>query len=147
MCTRLFLRLLGKHNNGVVVNLTSAAAVTIYPTQSSYHLSKLLGLAMQAWIAAENPNVVAVALNPGVVATDMLQDKFAFLADDKPELTGAFCVWLATKNASFLNGKYTSVHWDVVELMERQEEIKNGKDLSIDLVGRFGCRLQQTVES
>ena len=140
MCTKNFLRLLGKEHPGCVINLTSAAAITVYPTQSSYHLSKLLDLAIQPWIAAENPNVVAIALNPGVVPTDMLQEKFAFLAVDKPELTGAFCVWLATAAASFLSGKYVSIHWDVKELMERADVIRGGKDLTIDLVGEFGLR-------
>ncbi|OAL19996.1 hypothetical protein AYO20_11569 [Fonsecaea nubica] len=61
------------------------------------------------------PNVTAISLNPGVVETDMLQEKYVYLAIDKAELTGAFCEWLVTDKASFLNGKYASVRWDFEE--------------------------------
>lgn len=45
------------------------------------------------------------------------------------ELPGHFCVWLASPEAKFLKDKFVWANWDVDELKERADEIKNNKFL------------------
>jgi NAD(P)-dependent dehydrogenase (short-subunit alcohol dehydrogenase family) len=92
-----FLKLLGKKRKGTIVNLTSALALTAMPIASSYGLSKLVVIQLQAYIAAENPNVTAVALHPGIVKTDMTHPIFEPFALDTPALIGGVGVWLSTE--------------------------------------------------
>lgn len=47
---------------------------------------------------------------------------------DSPELSGAVCVYLSTKDADFLRGRYVSAQWDLPELAKRKDEILE-KDL------------------
>jgi hypothetical protein len=51
------------------------------------------------------------------------------------ELPGQFCVWLASPEAKFLNRKFVWANWDVEEMMERADEIKNSKLLDWMLEG------------
>jgi hypothetical protein len=52
------------------------------------------------------------------------------------ELLGNFCVWFASKKATFLSGKFVFVNWDVDELNQRREEIeKNPTLLTLTLEG------------
>jgi hypothetical protein len=51
------------------------------------------------------------------------------------ELPGQFYVWLASPEAEFLKGKFVWANWDAQELMERAEEIKSTKLLSVILAG------------
>jgi NAD(P)-dependent dehydrogenase (short-subunit alcohol dehydrogenase family) len=83
-----FLKLLGKEKKGTIVNLTTGLALMVMPTTSSYSLSKLVIIQLQAYIAAENPNVTAVALHPGIVKTDMTNPIFEPFALDTPTLIG-----------------------------------------------------------
>jgi hypothetical protein len=96
---------------------------------------------MQAFVAAENPNVTAVALHPGIVITDMTADMFRPFAKDTPELVGGVGVWLSTEKASFLNGKYVEVNWDVDELTARKDDIVSGGKLSLGLNAELGKHL------
>lgn len=112
--------------------------MSIFPTLSSYSLSKLVALQIQAYVATENPNVIAVAVHAGVLMTDMTVDAFKRFSLDTTELVGGVGVWLATDNAAFLTGKYISANWSADELVERQEEITSEGKLSIALVGKFG---------
>jgi NAD(P)-dependent dehydrogenase (short-subunit alcohol dehydrogenase family) len=136
--TQGFLKLLGKENKGYIVNLTTGGALQVVPGLSSYSLSKLVALQIQAYVAAENPNVVATALHPGVVMTDMTMDAFKRFAKDTPQLVGGVGNWLASDKAAFLNGKYITANWCVAELSSRKDEIVSEGKLSIGLVGKFG---------
>lgn len=51
------------------------------------------------------------------------------------ELAGNFVVWLASKEAAFLKGKFTWVNWDIEELKINAREIENTTELSIGLQG------------
>ncbi len=138
LVTQGFLQLLGAKNQGSVINMTTGAAVGLFPGLSSYSLSKLVAFQLQAFVAAENPNVTAVALHPGVVDTDMTLDMFKKFALDTPGLVGGVGVWLATEKASFLTGKYISANWAVDELVARKDEITSEGKLSLVLTGKFG---------
>ena len=45
------------------------------------------------------------------------------------ELAGQFVLWLASREADFLNGRYVWANWDVDEMKARAEEIKEDKFL------------------
>tara|TARA_R110002060_G_scaffold33056_4_gene43773 strand:+ start:315 stop:740 length:426 start_codon:yes stop_codon:yes gene_type:complete len=106
LLTQGFLRLLGKEKKGSIVTLSTSAAFMVFPGMSCYSLSKLASTQLQTFIAAENPNVTAISLHPGLVLTDMTMDAFRPYAKDTPELVGGVGVWLATEKAAFLNGRY-----------------------------------------
>ena len=108
------------------------------PGMSNYSLSKLVALQLQAFVAAENPNVTAIALHPGIVLTEMTTGDFKPFAKHTPELVGGIGVWLSTEKAAFLNGKYVESNWSVEDLAARKEEIVSEGKLSLVLKGEFG---------
>ena len=65
-------------------------------------------------------------------------DMFLKFALDTPELVGGMAVWLTTKEAYFLNGRFVSVNWSVDELVARKEDIIKSNDLKMVLLGEFG---------
>ncbi|KAF2871137.1 hypothetical protein BDV95DRAFT_573352 [Massariosphaeria phaeospora] len=141
LVTQGFLKLLpSAETPAKIISLTSGAAVEVLPGMSAYSISKQAGLNLITYVAAENPNVFAVSLHPGVVLTDMVFEAFQVFAKDTPELVGGVGTWLASWEAdrSFLAGRYMNVNWDVEELEGRKEEIEKGNLLKIGLRGKFG---------
>lgn len=51
------------------------------------------------------------------------------------DLPGHFLVWLASPEASFLNGKFVWANWDVEELKERAWETKLSQNLQLTIAG------------
>lgn len=125
MVTKGFLRLIGGDKAATIVNITTGAAVDVAPGMSGYAISKLAIAHLQQFVAAEHPNVVAVAASPGGVLSDMTFDWFKRFAGDSLRLIGGFAVWLATDKAKFMNGRYAAANWSVDELLERKDEIVN----------------------
>jgi NAD(P)-dependent dehydrogenase (short-subunit alcohol dehydrogenase family) len=138
MMTQQFLKLLGGDSQGYIINITSIEGVFFTPGPDSYGMCKLLELKMQRYVAALNPNVVATALHPGAILTNITAPAFVRLSKDTFELAGGTAVWLATEEARFMNGRFMSVNWSVEELAERKEEIINGNLLNMELKGHFG---------
>ena len=136
--TKGFLDLLGNERRGTVVNLTSAAGVMVFPAMSSYSISKLASLQLVAFVAAENPNVTAVALHPGIVKTDMTLPMFFPFAKDTPELIGGLGVWLATEKSTFMSGRYMECNWSVDDLIARRDDIVSEGKLMISLKAELG---------
>lgn len=125
-----------------IVTLTSGAAYKIFPGLSAYGISKLAVLQLMAYVAAENPNVVATALHPGIVSTEMAKDNFKRFALDTPELVGGIGVWLAAwegLDRSFLSGRFIAANWDVEDLAARREEILEKDLLKMDLNAKLGA--------
>jgi NAD(P)-dependent dehydrogenase (short-subunit alcohol dehydrogenase family) len=133
-----FLKLLGKEDKGCIINISSALALATLPASSSYALSKLAMLQLQKFISAEYPNVFAVGVHPGILMTDIVTDFLIPFAKDTFELAGGVAVWLATEQASFLNGRYISSNWSVDELVERKDEIVSPGKLLVGIKGDFG---------
>ncbi|KAL5423481.1 hypothetical protein PMIN04_003872 [Paraphaeosphaeria minitans] len=118
--------------------LTTQGFLKLLP---DYGLSKLVVFELMDYFRAENPNVTAVAVHPGIVPTDMLKDAFAPFAHDTPQLVGGLGTWIAGwegADRAFLSGRYLSAIWDVEELVERKEEIVEQNLLKMNLTGRFG---------
>jgi len=143
LSAKYFLQLLGSEKQGKIIIVSSAAGLITLPGSSSYTISKLVGMQLARTLSVENSNVLAVALHPGIVVTDMLSDVFRAFAKDTPLLAGAAAVWLATDAAKFLNGRYISANWDVVEMMARKAEIDGNDTLQVGLHGNF---ITATVE-
>ncbi|KAL2831601.1 hypothetical protein BJY01DRAFT_240063 [Aspergillus pseudoustus] len=138
LMTQQFLQLNGKDTEATIINITSAAALNATPCLSSYSLSKLCQIQLQRFVQAENPNVRAVSLHPGIVMTRMTPPAFHRFARDTFGLVGGVAVWLATDQAAFMNGRYISVNWSVDELIERKDEIVSKGLLEVGLQGKFG---------
>ncbi|KAI8949743.1 hypothetical protein F4801DRAFT_390099 [Xylaria longipes] len=121
-----------------VVNLTSGVAWKGNPMMPGYSVSKLVAQQQIPSIAAAYPNITAVALHPGLLGTDMLPQSMHNFDRDTPELVGGVAVWLSHPHAQFLSGRVVVSQWDVNDLLARKAEILGGKDLTLDLVGKFG---------
>ncbi|KAL5380600.1 hypothetical protein DPSP01_007664 [Paraphaeosphaeria sporulosa] len=141
LVTQGFLKLLPESAPAKIITLTTGAAYQVFPNLSSYGLSKLVVFELMDYVRAENPNVTAVAVHPGIVPTDMLKDAFAPFAHDTPQLVGGLATWIAGwegADRAFLSGRYLSANWDVEELVKRKEEIVEQNLLKMDLTGKFG---------
>jgi NAD(P)-dependent dehydrogenase (short-subunit alcohol dehydrogenase family) len=136
--TQSFLKLVGDAKPATIINVTSAGGISIIPNTSSYSLSKLVQIQMQRFVAVENPNITAISLHPGTVLTGITKPYFIKFSKDSFELAGGCCVWLATEQARFMNGRYMGVNWSVAELMERKDEIVSKGLLLEELQGTFG---------
>ncbi|TVY18084.1 Short chain dehydrogenase [Lachnellula arida] len=136
--TQGLLKLLGQDGTGSIINMTSGMAVLTVHGMSSYSLSKLAALQLQAYVALENPNMIVIALHPGIVMTEMTAGAFEPFAKCTPELVEGLGVWLSTGKAAFLNGRYVSSNWSVDDLVARKEEIVSEGKLSLVLKGEFG---------
>jgi hypothetical protein len=51
------------------------------------------------------------------------------------DLPAHFLVWLTSREAAFLKGKFVWVNWDVDDLKDRADDIKNSLILTIGLHG------------
>jgi len=124
--TQSFLKLLPTPTTPAkIVTLTTGAAYEVFPTLSAYGISKLAVLELMTYVAAENPEVVAVAVHPGIVPTDMVIDYFKPFALDTPELVGGLGVWLAAwegVDRKFLNGRFVSANCKFVGFKGRLRE-------------------------
>ncbi|KAL4986838.1 hypothetical protein BDW68DRAFT_197814 [Aspergillus falconensis] len=123
-----------------IIALTTGVAFppAIQPGLSAYIASKLALVKVIEYIAVENPSVFAAALNPGFVKSAMY-DKVGSDNDSVPfdgvNLPADFMVWLTSKHASFLDGRFVYANWDVDELQARAEEIKSGILLTPGIYG------------
>ena len=141
LVTRSFLSQLTteqKERGGAsVINISSGAGLVTLPGSSAYSITKLADLRLTSFLAAESPHVHALAVHPGIVATDMGIDAtfFAPYAKDTVELAGSVVNWAVSQEARFLNGRYISVSWDVEELKARKGEILEKGYLTIGLLG------------
>jgi len=51
---------------------------------------------------------------------------------------GGVAVWLSHEHAKFLSGRFIACKWNVDELLESKDEITNGQQLKVTVVGPFG---------
>lgn len=82
-------------------------------------------------MAVEVPESVArfVSVHPGAVesAMNVKSGLKGLIPETHLQLAAEFIVWVASKEAAFLNGRFVWVNWDVDELIARKEDIlKNG---------------------
>ncbi|KAF5672546.1 short-chain alcohol dehydrogenase/reductase [Fusarium heterosporum] len=106
-----------------VVNISSAAIhmpdspIDLY----SYSLTKAAGTLLLQKLAEErNPaDTQIISFHPGAVCTDQVREKGLTETSmnwDDVNLPGAFAVWCASEEATFLHGRFVWTAWDVDEL-------------------------------
>ncbi|KAJ4340416.1 hypothetical protein N0V95_007501 [Ascochyta clinopodiicola] len=142
LVTQHFLRLLPSPDTPAkIITLTTGSAYLVFPSLSAYGISKLAVLELMAYLAIERPNVLAAALHPGIVLTEMTGEDFKKFADDTPELVGGVGVWLAGwegADRSFLSGRFVDANWDVEDLVARRDEILEKELLKMTLNAKLG---------
>ncbi|MEM6282252.1 MAG: SDR family oxidoreductase [Chloroflexota bacterium] len=125
-------------NPGRIINVSSGAAVASYPTWGAYGATKAALNHLTATISAEEPNVTAIALRPGVIDTamqrqirdegkdimpDALYDRFMQFHEGKvllpPEKPGFAAAVLALHAPPDWSGQF--MNWDD-ELLRRLAE-------------------------
>ncbi|CZR53668.1 related to reductase [Phialocephala subalpina] len=131
---RSFVPLAAK--SSLVINISSAAghvpaSVGGAGGLSAYVTSKIAGAKMVEYLGAEGreSGIRGVNVQPGLVETEMGKKNEGAVWMDSVDLPGDFCVWLASEEAEFLNGRYVWANWDVEELKERKGEILGGAGL------------------
>ena len=118
----------------VILDISTAAAYLMVPQRSAYSVSKL---AFTQWLARlqqdlVNDNIRIHSFHPGFVLTDctrglgMSEESFAW---DDVQLPGQFAVWLASKEAAFLKGRFVWANWDVRELVGRKRDFERDTEL------------------
>jgi NAD(P)-dependent dehydrogenase (short-subunit alcohol dehydrogenase family) len=132
-----FLRLVGENHEATVINVSSAMGFIVMPGKTGYNLSKLALTQLSQFIAVENPNVRAVSIHPGTIMTDITPQWLARFSRDTPALAAGCALWLTTKEAAFLNGRYISANWSVEELVQRSAEIVDGQKLLVKHTGEL----------
>ncbi|KAF7194290.1 Short chain dehydrogenase citE [Pseudocercospora fuligena] len=121
--------------NAVLINVSTGLAHMLPRAGISAHAaSKAASLKLVDYIQVENPQLHVVSIQPGSVKTEATQNMKVQGKDDA-NLPGYFCVWLASKEAQFLKGKFVWANWDAQELIERAEEIKKSRLLTVMLEG------------
>ncbi|KAK4187664.1 putative short chain dehydrogenase reductase [Podospora australis] len=130
-----FLPLVVANENPVILSTSTCFAhwpATGVPL-GLYSANRAALLKLTDYIQKENPHVRVVSVQPGWVASEA--NGFQKEATDSADLPGQFYLWLASREAEFLKGKFVWANWDAEELLERAEGIGAGKLLTTVLEG------------
>jgi hypothetical protein len=104
-------------------------------------MSKMVNAKLTQDLQVEHPTVTSVCIDPGVVETswtDIQALQFLLpLGRDMFELVGAMGIWVASRDISFLSGRYLSINRDVEELEARREEVLQRDLLMLCHQGEF----------
>ena len=114
----------------IIINVSTLAAYRPFPSQAVYGLSKAAFTMLMTEFSREyvESEVRFVSYHPGAVFTEMASehfDKSILEAWEDVKLPGQFAVWLASPEADFLNGRFVWAEWDVDELLELRDKIKD----------------------
>ncbi|KAM7198217.1 putative short chain dehydrogenase reductase [Naviculisporaceae sp. PSN 640] len=116
--------------------LSTNTCIAHYPPINGlglYAFSRAALVRLTDYIQKENPEFRVISVQPGWVATE--GNGFDPGAKDDVTLPGQFYVWLASPEAEFLKGKFVWSNWDVDEMLERAQDIKNSRLLTLLLDG------------
>lgn len=122
----------------VVITVNSGAALYWpIPNQTGYGPSKaaLARLTELLPLEVAASDVRFVSLHPGSIATGMIeeQDPVAIGPLSDIKLPADFAVWLTSREADFLAGRFAWANWDVDELVGKKQEIEEKDLLKTDL--------------
>ena len=122
----------------VVITVNSGSALYWpIPNQTGYGPSKAALARLTELLPLEFPasDVRFVSLHPGSIATGMIeeQDPVAIGPLSDIKLPADFAVWLTSREADFLAGRFAWANWDVDELVGKKQEIAEKDLLKTDL--------------
>ncbi|OLN85285.1 Short-chain type dehydrogenase/reductase [Colletotrichum chlorophyti] len=140
LVTKAFLPTANPSHAAVIALTTGTTALPAAAVLglSAYMASKLAQTKIIEFLAAENPNLFAVTLHPGMVETDIFKKsgaKAEALPMDKARLPAHFAVWLSSPEAEFLNGRTVWANWDVEELKSSAQATQSGQLLTSGING------------
>ncbi|KAL5318149.1 hypothetical protein ACEPPN_013208 [Leptodophora sp. 'Broadleaf-Isolate-01'] len=118
---------------GQIVNVSSVGAHRLIKGISAYSTAKFALLRFTEFTQAEynDKGVIAIAVHPGAVATEMgLQNPKSI----HHKLAGDTISWLTRERREWLGGRYLSVTWDMEEVERRKAEIGKGAALKMRMV-------------
>ena len=124
-------------DGGRLINVSSNASWRYVPGRSSYAASKIALNNLTEYLDREEQEaggtgVRCVAMHPGGVDTEiagMLPESIRKMLIDTPALPGGTAVFLSTRKAGFLMGRYVSSTWDMEELVKLEARITSEGDL------------------
>lgn len=79
--------------------------------------------------------------------TEMLPAAFRYFDLETPELVGGPSVWLLHRHAKILSGGFIAAQRSADELLERKDEILNGRQLKVTVTGPFGPKQFQRTKT
>ncbi|ROV92775.1 hypothetical protein VMCG_09089 [Cytospora schulzeri] len=127
--------------NATFLALTSgsmALPVAMLPGMSTYMASKLAQVKIIEFLAAEQPNILAATVHPGMIETDIFTKtgaKANLLPMDNVKLPAHFLVWMSSPEASFLKGRSVWANWDVEEMKAQAKTIQTGIQMTSGING------------
>lgn len=123
---------------GTIINLVSLGASFLMPGMSGYSASQLATIKLGEFLDLEHPKLRVFSVHPGMVEAEngrgMVVEALLPFSKDKPGLTGALAVYLATDKADFLRGGYIHANWDVGELEAHKDEITEKKLVKLGFI-------------
>lgn len=129
--------LLNRQKTGIIINTSSVGSIGTRPGFSAYQPSKTAINRITDFLDKEYPGMKVFSYHPGGVMTELAKKAMPKetwpMLNDTPELAGNYCVWLASGQADFLSGRYSSCNWDVEELVAMKDKIVE-KDLLKEMV-------------
>lgn len=141
--TRAFLP--SRNNDASIVGVNANMITTPVSSPfalgaSAYVCSKMAQIKLLEFVSAENPDLFVVSVHPGVVDTDMakaigLHDKIPLDFWDDAKLPAHFLLWVVSKEARFLKGKYVCANWDVEEMKGMAKQIETTRILEGQIHG------------
>ncbi|KAN0099407.1 NAD(P)-binding protein [Hyaloscypha variabilis] len=117
----------------VVITLNTIGSYSVrVPGLSSYAASKAALARWSELLPADVSDTTArfISVHPGAIQTAMgiKSGLDGVFPSTDPKLAGDFIAWVASEEASFLNGRFVWVNWDVDDLVKAKGEVV-GKDL------------------
>jgi NADP-dependent 3-hydroxy acid dehydrogenase YdfG len=124
LAAHYFINTFGPSPTGTFIIMTSGAAALVVPGLSSYGISKQACIRLADFLHAEYPELKVFSMDPGIVKGVASLEDFVPFAVVEPDLVGAFSVWLGSGRGEGCRGGYVHVAWDVEELENSAEEIR-----------------------
>ena len=132
-----------------IINVSAGAAYMRPPVLSAYGSSKAAFVQMIADFAASSKGVRAFSIHPGsfytksvsrVLSEDAVSwedseyyldsgGSYSALTIPAVNLPAHFSVWLCSREADFLNGRFVWPQWDVDELLAEKERIEKDPNM------------------
>ncbi|KAK9807466.1 hypothetical protein WJX73_010898 [Symbiochloris irregularis] len=113
LATKALLPSMLAHKGGTIINISSIGGLLTRTGASAYQMSKTDVTRFTAFLDADHSSqgIRTFALEPGNVSTDLalcMPEDLHHILVDKPELSGAACVYLTTSSDASLVVKQTT---------------------------------------